>query len=173
VNTSFAEKNSAVSTLEVNLCFASNHPDGYSGDDLWSSFREGGLWGEARNLGWKFNYNSWEGGASISFKGDKIFFNSDRNGGFGDADLRMSYREPDLLKSLYETSLGKRRPVTVLSIEKHAQLQQVERHKYRGVYCYGEKHVPETLERLEQKWHELIPDRPFYCVFLEKYLNSK
>ncbi len=71
------------------LYFASDHPEGYGGSDLYRSERKGGVWGEPINLGAEINTSGNEAYPFIAANGD-LFFASDGHAGLGGKDIFLT-----------------------------------------------------------------------------------
>jgi hypothetical protein len=71
------------------LYFASDHPEGYGGRDLYRSERKGEVWGEPINLGPEINTSGNEAYPFIAANGD-LFFASDGHAGLGGKDIFLS-----------------------------------------------------------------------------------
>jgi len=96
VNSPFLEQGPAISKDGRSLFFAAGAGRGGFGlQDLWVSQRasEDDPWGAPMNLGPTVNTAALEAVPALSRDGHWMFFNSDRPGGFGLADLWASYRE--------------------------------------------------------------------------------
>ncbi len=96
VNSAFLEQGPAISKDGLSLFFAAGAGRGGFGlQDLWVSHRasEDNAWGTPVNLGPTINTAAVETVPALSRDGHWMFFNSDRPGGFGRADLWASYRE--------------------------------------------------------------------------------
>lgn len=63
--------------------------------DIYVSKRESGKFGLAEKLAGEVNSNSWEGSVSLSTDQKKLFFASDRPGGFGGKDLYVATKKED------------------------------------------------------------------------------
>ena len=68
------------------LYFASNKPGGYGGSDIYSCELVNGEWTEPVNLGSEVNSSASESYPYIHSSG-KLYFSSDRDGGFGKLDI--------------------------------------------------------------------------------------
>ncbi len=66
--------------------------DGYDGNIYVSNY-ENGRWSPAQKLNENINTKYWESHACISSDGEKLFFTSNRKGGFGGLDIYMSERD--------------------------------------------------------------------------------
>ena len=64
----------------------------YGGCDLYKSYFKNNVWSEPINLGSNINSKFWESQPSISADGNRLFFVSNRDGGFGGKDIWMSYK---------------------------------------------------------------------------------
>jgi hypothetical protein len=79
----------------LSLYFASNRPAGsFGGEDIWVSQRAqpDDPWGPPVNVGPFINAASNERAPALSRDGHYLFFNSDRPGSFGGADIWVSWR---------------------------------------------------------------------------------
>jgi outer membrane protein OmpA-like peptidoglycan-associated protein/uncharacterized protein (DUF433 family) len=66
-------------------------PDSYGNCDLYTSVFQGDtLWTEPKNMGNYINSKGWDSHPTLSPAEDTLFFSSDRQGGFGLADLYFS-----------------------------------------------------------------------------------
>ena len=63
------------------------------GCDLFISYKTGGDWSVPKNLGRNINSRSWDSQPALSADGRKLFFISDRGGGFGKRDIWMSQKD--------------------------------------------------------------------------------
>ena len=124
VNSPFTDIAAKLSPDELSLYFSSNRPGGAGGNDIWVSHRasKASPWGEPVNLT-MINTSSDDGG-SPSDDGRLLFFNSNRPGGQGAADMYVSRRAdptddfgwgpPVNLGPLVNTAGGERGPQFVL-----------------------------------------------------------
>lgn len=96
VNTAgVAEQAAFVSKDGLSLYFqALNRPGGFGGFDIWVSQRASvdDPWGEPQNLGPNINTPANENTPILSPDGHRLYFSSDRPGGFGGGDLYVSRR---------------------------------------------------------------------------------
>jgi outer membrane protein OmpA-like peptidoglycan-associated protein/tetratricopeptide (TPR) repeat protein len=70
------------------LYFGSNGHPGYGDHDLfYSRLQPDGTWGKPENMGRGINTERDEVGMYVDYKGDKAYFASDRDGGFGGLDI--------------------------------------------------------------------------------------
>lgn len=88
------ERTPGLSADGLSLYFDSDRPGGVGGRDIWVSQRAtvDAPWGEPMNVGATINTGSSEGGTAFSTDGHWMFFNTDKPGGFGRADIYQSYR---------------------------------------------------------------------------------
>ncbi|WP_207495979.1 OmpA family protein [Aridibaculum aurantiacum] len=78
------------------LLFAGyNFPGGYGDFDLYISYYTPEGWSLPENLGRNVNSEFWESAPSLSPDKKALYFSSTRPGGYGDADLYVSYRQPN------------------------------------------------------------------------------
>jgi Tol biopolymer transport system component len=94
INSSSGEIGPAISKDGLSLYFNSDRPGGFGGQDLWVSQRASvdAPWGTPRNLGPVVNSGALDAVPSLSRDEHWLFFNSNREGGFGQLDLWVSYR---------------------------------------------------------------------------------
>ena len=89
-----ADFNPFISRDGLSLYFSSDRPGGFGGFDIWVSQRPSvnDPWGEPQNLGPNVNTPSTENSPALSSDGRRLYFQSDRPGGFGNLDLYVSER---------------------------------------------------------------------------------
>ena len=94
VNSELEELDPFVSKDGLSLYFGSLRSGGYGGVDIWVAQRPSvdAPWGPAQNLGPTINTPFNDGQPALSPDGHRLFFNSNRSGGFGAADLYVSRR---------------------------------------------------------------------------------
>jgi hypothetical protein len=94
VNSTSNEFAPVISKDGLSLYFASNRPGGFGALDIWVSQRPSMdlPWGTPQNLGPNINTPFAEGGLSLSMDGHRLYFHSNRPGGFGGQDLYVSRR---------------------------------------------------------------------------------
>ena len=66
---------------------ACNRADGYGSCDLYIAYLNGDEWSFPQNMGNNVNSSSWDSQPTISSDGKKIYFTSNRPGGYGEEDL--------------------------------------------------------------------------------------
>lgn len=64
----------------------------YGSCDLFISINTGGVWSVPENMGKKINSSAWDSQPSLSADGNKLFFASNRSGGYGKKDIWCSTR---------------------------------------------------------------------------------
>mgnify|MGYP006284430913 CR=1 FL=1 len=64
--------------------------DNFDGNLYVSELKEDGMWSKVRKLGENINTKYWESHAAISPDGKKLYFTSNREGGYGDLDIYVS-----------------------------------------------------------------------------------
>jgi outer membrane protein OmpA-like peptidoglycan-associated protein/Tol biopolymer transport system component len=69
-----------------------HNEDGFGRTDLYSARKINGEWELVRNLGSYINSSTWDSQPYLSSDGSKLYFASDRPGGFGGTDLYVSER---------------------------------------------------------------------------------
>lgn len=84
----------AISKDGLSLYFGSNRTGGYGGFDLYVSQRSdaGAPWGPPQNLGPAINTAANEQGPALTTDGHRLYFFSDRAGGFGGNDIYLARR---------------------------------------------------------------------------------
>jgi len=94
VNTAGQEQGPTISKDGLSLYFQSERPGGYGGFDIYVSQRPSvdASWGMPQNLGSNINTASDEQAPALSLEGHRLYFHSNRPGGFGGADLYVSRR---------------------------------------------------------------------------------
>ena len=94
VNSSALDITVNIAADGLSLFFTSDRPGGYGGWDIWVSTRTSvdDLWGEPENLGPLVNSSAFDYAPNISADGLKLYFNSDRPGGFGWNDIYVATR---------------------------------------------------------------------------------
>ena len=95
INSSSAEQGPAISKDGLSLYFGSMRTGGFGGSDIWVSQRASldDPWGPPVNLGAVVNTTGVDNIPALSRDGHWLFFNSDRAGTSGGADIWGSYRE--------------------------------------------------------------------------------
>jgi hypothetical protein len=95
INSSAAEQGPAISKDGLSLYFGSMRSDGLGGSDIWVSQRAtiDEAWGPPINLGRVVNTPGVDNIPALSRDGHLLFFNSDRQGTSGLADIWVSYRD--------------------------------------------------------------------------------
>ncbi len=94
----------ALSPDGTTLYFASDMPGGYGGTDIYYSNREGSQWSKPVNLGGKVN-STYNESYPFASKSGKLFYSSDKPGGYGGKDIYYSVQQngnwasPILLKA--------------------------------------------------------------------------
>lgn len=94
INSKFNEGSAAMTkdgkTIFFSRCDAS---DGYGNCDLYTSVFQGDtLWTEPKNMGGLINSKGWDSHPTLSPTEDTLYFSSDRQGGFGLADLYYTFK---------------------------------------------------------------------------------
>ena len=70
-----------------------NSPDGYGECDLYEADYVNGDWTNVRNMGPTINSDYWDSHPSVTPDGNRLFFTSNRPGGFGRTDIYTSTRD--------------------------------------------------------------------------------
>jgi len=106
VNSSYADNAPSITTDGLSLLFHSDRPGGFGERDIWVTTRPtiNDPWGEPVNLGPPINTSYRETGVCISADGLELYFNSDRPGGSGGADLWVATRST--VKNDWETPVN-------------------------------------------------------------------
>ena len=94
VNSSAADQHPAISKDGLSLYISSTRTGGQGGLDLWVSHRdsEDDPWGAPVNLGPTVNCSVTDQAPTLSADGHRLYFHSDRPGGFGLIDLYVCTR---------------------------------------------------------------------------------
>lgn len=94
LNTNFGEVAPSISKNGLSLYFFSDRPGGFGGNDIWVSQRASvhDPWGLPQNLGPTINTSADDNAPTLSLDGHRLYFASDRPGGFGGLDLYVSRR---------------------------------------------------------------------------------
>lgn len=96
LNSIYNEGSASISRDGQTIYFSRcDSPDGFGSCDLYMAEKKDTLWGNVRNLGIEVNSMSWESHPSLSHTEDTLFFASDRLGGFGMADIYLTYKVRD------------------------------------------------------------------------------
>jgi Tol biopolymer transport system component len=91
VNSNNRDLSPSISSDGTKLYFVSwGRPGGYGSYDIWVSTWEDTMWGPIVNVGSNINTPFMEWNVSITFDSTKLYFSSNRPGGFGDVDLWVS-----------------------------------------------------------------------------------
>ncbi len=96
INSQFNEGTCAISADGRTLIFTNceGRPS-VGGCDLYITYKTGEEWSVPKNLGENINSISWDSQPTLSADGRKLFFISDRSGGFGKRDIWMSKLNAD------------------------------------------------------------------------------
>lgn len=92
INTKFHEFSMTISPDGRYMIFGSNRPGGLGDKDLWISYYKEGKWSKPENLR-KLNSRFHDQEPFITYDGNALLFNSDRDGGYGVGDIYISYRQ--------------------------------------------------------------------------------
>lgn len=95
INTELDDSGVFISRDGLRLYFNSNRPGGFGGFDIYVSKRASlcDPWGPAKNLGPTVNSTANDQTAAISPDGRRLYFASDRPGGFGGLDIYVATRK--------------------------------------------------------------------------------
>lgn len=93
INSRYMETTASMTPNGKTLYFASNHPDGYGGMDIYKAEKQAdGSWGKPENLGPEINTPYNEDAPFIHPDSKTLFFTSDGPGSMGGTDIFKSYR---------------------------------------------------------------------------------
>ena len=96
INSQFNEGTCTISADGRTLIFTTcEGRRSYGSCDLYISTKVGDEWSVPKNLGKNINTRSWESQPALSADGRKLFFVSDRGGGFGRRDIWLSVKDKD------------------------------------------------------------------------------
>lgn len=93
VNTAGNEGALSLSADGQILVYASSNLEGQGSTDLYQSTLQNGSWSNPINFGPKVNSKHWDSQPSISADGRKLYFISNRPGGFGKSDIWFTEKE--------------------------------------------------------------------------------
>lgn len=95
INTEYDEWFPMVLRDGLTLFFSSNRPGGFGDLDIYVCTRKSinGEWSEPKNLGPNINTSAMEHSVTVSQDGHWMVFTSEKKGGYGKADLYVSYRK--------------------------------------------------------------------------------
>ena len=95
INSPDGDQGPAISKNRLSLYFGSMRAGGFGASDIWVSQRASvdEPWGPPMNLGAVVNTSGVDNIPALSRDGHWLFFNSDRQGTSGGADIWVSYRE--------------------------------------------------------------------------------
>ncbi len=98
VNSGSGDQTPVISREGRSLYFGSNRPEGFGGVDIWVAQRASAVdpWGPPINLGPNINTLDTENAPALSPDEHRLFFQSNRPGGFGGNDIYMSRRHDRL-----------------------------------------------------------------------------
>lgn len=94
INTKYNEGSATLTKDGKTLYFARcGSPDGFGNCDLYFSHYQGDTaWSEPENMGGFINSEGWDSHPTLSHTEDTLYFSSDRNEGFGLADIYYTYK---------------------------------------------------------------------------------
>ena len=94
VNSSSDDQGAFISKDGLVLYFVSTRPGGFGGQDIYVTHRAtvDDPWDSPQNVGPTINTSSNEATPTLSTDGHRLYFHSDRLGGFGGRDLYVSWR---------------------------------------------------------------------------------
>jgi len=96
INTKESDGAVSIAADGQTLYFASNRNTTISGDqNIWVATLEGKDWKNIHEIGPPVNTSKWESMPSISPDGKKLYFASNRPGGYGDVDIYVSHQLAD------------------------------------------------------------------------------
>lgn len=91
INTEYQEFSPTISPDGKYMIFNSNRPGGLGDEDLWISNYLNGQWSEPENLA-ILNSPYHDQNPFITYDGQALLFSSDRDGGYGVADIYIAYK---------------------------------------------------------------------------------
>lgn len=89
------DDNSATTGLSYNGTELYIYRDDNFDGNIYVSYLKSGMWTKIRKLGENINTKYWESHASVSPDNQKLYFVSNREGGFGDLDIYVAQRATD------------------------------------------------------------------------------
>lgn len=100
------DDNSATTGLSFNGTELYIYRDDNFDGNIYVSYFKNGMWTRVKKLGENINTKYWESHASLSPDNQKLYFVSNRAGGFGDLDIYVAQRLPDSTWSVPENLGG-------------------------------------------------------------------
>ena len=91
INTKYQEFSPTISPDGKYMIFNSNRPGGLGGEDLWISYYSNNQWSKPENLT-VLNSPYLDQCPFITYDGQAVLFSSDKDGGYGVADIYIAYK---------------------------------------------------------------------------------
>lgn len=104
INSSYDEGDAWISADGNFMVFSSDRPGGFGDYDLWTSNKVSGVWQTPVNMGATINSSSGENAPWLSADTLRMYFSSNRDGGYGNWDIYMSEKSGGQWQS--PTNLG-------------------------------------------------------------------
>jgi outer membrane protein OmpA-like peptidoglycan-associated protein len=150
-------------TLYFSAC---EYPQSFGGCDLYESQWVNQGWSKPKNLGFLINSHEWEGQPHISPDGSKLYFSSDRLGGFGKRDIWVSEKDeqgrwntPKNVGNLINSNEDEQGPyiladksIFLFSSSKAGGKGGLDYYQTRYPFVLGEK--PEAMQALNTSSHD-------------------
>jgi hypothetical protein len=172
VNSSANDQAPFVSLDGRRLYFGSQRPGGYGGVDIWVSQRASvdDPWGPPQNLGPTINTPFTENGPVLSRDGHRLFFQSNRPGGFGGNDIYVSHRhnKRDDFGWREAENLGS----GVNSLAEEVKPEYFEDDETGAIYLYFRCNLPGGLGNNDICVSTLQPDETFGPAVVVEELSS-
>ncbi len=149
-----------------------NCPGGYGGYDLYVAERASvtEAWGMPQNLGPDVNTAYDETAPALSMDGHRLFFNSDRPGGFGDADLWVARRHNKRDNFHWRTPENLGAGVNTSANESAPTIFEDERTGETTLYFHSRR--PDGLGGIDIYASTLQPDETFGPAVLVEELST-